>query len=81
MKEAIEADFRFEVSASCDFLHNIVHILRNNRFTLHEFVDHLYDYDSLYPLDTCCLDVLENILSLRYQTQLDGMEKVIQSKN
>ncbi len=81
MKKAMEADFRFEVSASCDFLHNIVQILRNESFTVHDFVDHLYDYDSLYPLDECSLDVLEEVMHLRYETQLSEIDKVIQSES
>ena len=64
-------DFRFEVSAACDFLHNIILILSKRGNVLHLFIDHVYDYDSLYPMDPVCLNILEDIMRLHYKEQIE----------
>ena len=80
MKVSMEADCRFKVSASCDFLHNIVQMLIDKDSEVHMFVDHLYDFNSLYPLSTHCLDIMEEVTKLRYQDQLEGIENISSSE-
>lgn len=80
IKTFIQNDFNFEISASFDFLHNIIQILMNKDNTIHDFIQHLYDYDSLYPLDICCLDAMEEIMQLQYQDQLNEIDTMIASE-
>ena len=75
IKQLTSADFRFEVSPSCDFLHNIIYLMKDENCKFDEFVDHIYDYNSLYPLDKSCLEVIEDIIRLRFQEQIDQIEK------
>lgn len=79
IKKLSETNFRFEVSPSCDFLHNIIHLMKDKNCKLDEFVDHLYDYNSLYPLDKSCLEVLENIMQHRFQEQMDQIRTSVTS--
>ena len=67
MKQFKAKDFRFEASAACDFLQNIIMILSKRGNVLHLFTDHIYDYDSLHPMDSVCLDILEDIMRLYYK--------------
>lgn len=76
MKWAMANDFRFKVSASCDFLHNIMLILSKKGNTLHVFIDHVYDYDSLYPLDSIYLKIMEEIVMNHYSDQLQECKNI-----
>jgi len=66
LQESIEVDFRFKVSAGCDFLKNIISILKLEDGTVHEFADHMYDYNELYPFDELNLELLDRIYKLHF---------------
>jgi len=72
IKVIIQKDFRFEVSASCDFLYNIMNVLKNSKNTLDDFIDHLYDYNVLYPLEPWCLDIMEKVMAHRFHNVDDA---------
>lgn len=76
IRQITEIDLHFELSADCDFLHNIMNVLTNNKGTLDEFVDHLYDYTSLYPLQIWSLDIMERVMQHRFQTLL--LDKIME---
>jgi hypothetical protein len=75
LQESMQLDFRFETSVGCAFLNNILHVLvelENDAGTVHhEFADHIFDYNELYPFDEIDLELLERIYSLHFDSEMD----------
>lgn len=66
LHEMMQLDVRFETWAGRDFLICIINIIKREDGTLHEFSDHLFEYNELYPFDELNLDILNNIYSLYF---------------
>ena len=69
-------DFRFEASASCDFLQNIILLMATESCSLDEFIDHIYDFNNAYPFNIRCLDVIEYMLQRRFNEQIESSQNV-----
>jgi hypothetical protein len=61
LKEIISMDRRFEISPHVDFLYNVFEIIKNG--TIHDFVDHVYDFDHAQNLDELSIFILEKVQS------------------
>eukprot|EP00979_Chaetoceros_neogracilis_P009252 scaffold2098_cov270-Chaetoceros_neogracile.AAC.32 len=59
IQEARNADFRFEISPGCEFMLHIVKSIEMEK--VHDFADHLYDFNELYPFDELNLILLNKI--------------------
>lgn len=59
IQEARKADFRFEISPGCAFMTDIVKFAETKE--VHQFADHLYDFNELYPFDELTLILLNKI--------------------
>ena len=57
MKQIQTEDCRFEDSAHCDFLWNLMTIQQTQN--VDDFADHVYDFDALYKLDDWSLELLQ----------------------
>lgn len=66
MEMGKQADFRFGISSSFEFLVNVLDLIEN-RAEAGAFADHIYDYDEIFPFDDLELQILERIYKVYFQ--------------
>jgi hypothetical protein len=65
MEMGKQADFRFGISSSFEFLVNILDLIEN-RAEAGAFADHIYDFDEIFPFDDLELQLLETIYKVYF---------------
>lgn len=62
IEKSTKIDHHFETSPECDFLNNLMQILMDG--SIHDFAEHVYDFDNVCPLDKLSLHLLEKVRRL-----------------
>lgn len=59
--KSMKVDHHFQTSSQCDFLHNLTKIVMDGN--IHDFAEHVFNFDSVCPIDELCSRLLEKIKS------------------
>jgi tetratricopeptide (TPR) repeat protein len=65
-QELFRLDLRFEKSVGCIFFNDILDQIKNTDGTVHEFADHIFDYNEHHRLHELDLDLLNRVFLSRF---------------